>query len=108
MLTTKLHALKLSYAPLINCKVSWIHSLVTRVKRVSSVNLLPEHINEIKKFAFSNGFPKSILTLIVKSASSKSINDNHTDGDNDTIKSYPSLLYFRKAGEMRLKSALER
>ena len=32
-----------------NYKISWIRSLVTRAKRICSVNLLTEEINEIKK-----------------------------------------------------------
>ena len=59
-----------------NSKISWILSLATRAKRVCSVNLLPEEINEIKKFACWNGFPKSISTSIIKLALHKSINDN--------------------------------
>ena len=66
-------------------KTSWIRSLVTRAKRVCSVNLLPEEINEIKKFASWNGFLKSISTSIIKRALNKSINEYHTDDDNDII-----------------------
>ena len=50
-----------------------------------SVNLLPEEINKIKKFASCNGFPKSISTSIIRHALNKSINDNYTDDDNDII-----------------------
>ena len=32
-----------------NYKISWIRSLVTRAKRICSVNLIPEKINEIKR-----------------------------------------------------------
>ena len=51
-----------------NYKTSWICSLVTRDKRICSVNLLPEEISEIKKLAFWNGFPKFISTSIIKRA----------------------------------------
>ena len=50
-----------------------------------------------KKFASWNGFPKSISTSINKHALNKSINP--TDDDND-IKFYLKLPYFRRAGEM--------
>ena len=86
-----------------NYKISWIRSLVTRTKRICTVNLLPEEINEIKKFASWNGFPKSISTSIIKRALNKSINDNHTDDDNDIIKFYLNLPYFGRAGEMLVK-----
>ena len=45
-----------------NFRISWIHSLVTRAKRIFSVNLLPEEVNEIKKFASWNGF-RSLFRL---------------------------------------------
>ena len=91
-----------------NYKISWIRSLVTRAKRICSINLLPKEINEIKKFASCNGFPKSISNSIIKRALNKSINEYHTDDDNDIIKCYLNLLYFGRAGEILVKSALER
>ena len=54
-------------------------SLVTRAKCTCNVNLLPEEINEIKKFGSWNGFPKTISTSVITGALNKSINDNHTD-----------------------------
>ena len=66
-----------------NYKMSWIRSLATRAKPICSVNLLPQEINETKKFASWNGFPKSILTSIIKLVLIKSINDNHIDDDKD-------------------------
>ena len=51
-----------------NYKISCICSLVTRDKRICSVNLLPEEISEIKKLAFWNGFLKFISTSIIKRA----------------------------------------
>ena len=86
-----------------NCKISWICSLVTRAKRICSVNLLPEEINETKKFTSWSGFPKSILTLITKRALNEPINDNHADGDNDIIKFYLNLPYSGRAGEKLVK-----
>ena len=89
-----------------NYKISWIRSLVTRAKRICCVNLLPEEIIEIKKFASWNGFPKSISALIIKRASNKSINDNHTDDDDDIIKFYLNLPYLGRAGEMLVKKSI--
>ena len=76
-----------SFTPL-NYEMSWIRSLVRRAKRICSVNLLLEEINEVKKLASWNGFPKPISNSIIKRALNKSINDNHTDGDHDIIKFY--------------------
>ena len=89
-----------------NRKISWIHSLVTRAKRICSINLLPEEINEIKKFASWNGFPKSISTSIIKRALSKSIYDNHTGDNNDAIEFYLNLPCFEKAGEVLVKKCI--
>ena len=88
-----------------NYKISWIRCLVTRAKHICSVNFLPEEINEIKKFASWNGFPKSISTSTIKSALNKSINEYHTDADND-IKFYLNLPYFGRAGEMLVKKCI--
>ena len=59
----------------------------------------------MKKFASWNGFPKSVSTSIIKRALNKSINDSHTDADND-IKFYLSLLYFGRAGVMLVKKCI--
>ena len=87
-------------------KISWIHSFATRAKPICSVSLLPEEINEIKKFASWNGFPKSISTSIIKRALSKSINEYHTDDDNDIIKFYLNLPYFGRTGEILVKKCI--
>ena len=91
-----------------NYKTSQIRSLVTRVKRICSINLLPEETNEIKKFASGNGFQKSIWTSIIKRILNKSINNNHTDDDIDTLKFYLSISYFGRARGILVKRALER
>ena len=66
-------------------KINWIRSLVTGAKCICSVILLSEEVKKIKKFTSWNGFPKSILTLIIKRALKNSIIDNHTDDDNDIV-----------------------
>ena len=89
-----------------NYKISWVRILVTRAKRICSVNILPEEINEIKKFASWNSFPKSISTSIIKRALNKFINEYHTDDDKDIIKFYLNLPYFGRAGEMLVKNCI--
>ena len=74
-----------------NYKITWICSLFTRPNSICCVNLLPEEINVINKFGSWNGFPKSILTSIIKHAIKKSISDSRTDGDNDVMKFYMML-----------------
>ena len=49
-------------------KVSWIHSLVTRAKRIFSENYLDKEIQLIKNYAALNGYPKHIVNSIVKRA----------------------------------------
>ena len=68
--------------------------------------MLPEEINEIKKFASWNGFPKSILNSIIKCALNKSINDNHVDSGHDIIKFYLNLPYFGRGREMLVKKCI--
>ena len=51
------------------------------------------------------------MTSIIKRALNKSINDNHTDDDNDTIEfylnlPYLNLPYFGRAGEMLVKKCI--
>ena len=82
-----------------NYKISWIRSLVIRTKHICSVNILPEEINKIKKFASWIGFLKSISTLIIKCALNKFISEYHTDDDNDIIKFYLNLWHFGRAGK---------
>ena len=44
---------------------------------------------------------------MIKCALNWSINDHHTDDDNDIVKFYLNLSYFGRAGEMLVKTALE-
>ena len=87
-------------------KISWIRSLFTRAKCTCSISLLPEEINEIKKFATWNGFLKSISNSIIKYALNKSINEYYVDDDNDTIKFYLNLPYFGRAEEILVKKCI--
>ena len=89
-----------------NYKITWIRSFVTRAKLICNVDLLPEEINEIKKFVSWNGFPKSILNSTVKRALNKFIDDNHTDGDHDIIRFYLNLPYVGRVGEMLVKKCI--
>ena len=69
---------------------------------------MPEEKNETNKFASCNGFPKSVSSSIIKCAFNKSIIDNHTDDDNNTIKFYLTLPYFGRAGEILVKKCIIR
>ena len=57
-----------------------------KTRGICSENVLPIEINEIKKFPSWNSFPKSTSISIIKRALNKSIVDNHTDDDINTIK----------------------
>ena len=69
---------------------------------------MPEEKNETNKSASCNGFPKSVSSSIIKCALNKSIIDNHTDDDNNTIKFYLTLPYFGRAGEILVKKCIIR
>ena len=63
---------------------------------------------EIKTFASGNGFRKSIWTSIIKRTLNKSINNNHSDDDTDTLKFYLNISYFGRARGILVKSVLKR
>ena len=51
-------------------------------------------------------FSKSISTSVSKLEFNKSINDNHSDDDNDIMKCYLNLPNFGRAGEMLVKRCI--
>ena len=84
-----------------------MRSLVTRAKRICSKELLSEEINEIKKFAPWNGFPKAISTSIIKRALSKSCTESQSEENNETIKIYMNLPYLGNAGDLLVKKCIK-
>ena len=60
-----------SYTPW-KYEISWIRSLITWAKQICSADLLPAEIQNIKKFASWNRYPKSIRNAIIKQNLSKS------------------------------------
>ena len=56
----------------LNYKISWIESLITQAKQTCSADLLPAEIQNIKKFASWNGYPKPVTNAIIKRTFSKS------------------------------------
>ena len=49
-----------------NHKVAWIRSLTNRAKKLCSSSKLAKELNNIKKFAACNGFPKWIVKSVIR------------------------------------------
>ena len=82
-----------------NYKTSWTRSLVTQAKQVCSANLLPAEIQNIKKFASRNGYPKSIWNAIIKRTLSNSSRQEQLYNYVDMTKLYLNLPNMGNAGE---------
>ena len=96
-----------SYSPW-SYKVSWIRSLVTRAKQICGADLLSAEIENIKKFASWNGYPKSIRNAIIKRTSSKSSRQDQLYNYDDMIKLCINLTYMGNAGEQLVRSCIKK
>ena len=66
-------------------RTSWIRSLVTRASRISSTNKLLFEINNIKRFASWNDFPKSVANSIInKTLNTPSVTADSNDANETT------------------------
>ena len=64
---------------------SWIRSLVTRASRICSTNKLLFEINNIKRFASWNDFPKSVANSIInKTLNTPSVTADSNDANETT------------------------
>ena len=67
------------------CRTSWIRSLVTRASRICSTNKLLFEINNIKRFASWNDFPKSVANSIInKTLNTPSVTADNNDANETT------------------------
>ena len=90
-----------------NHKVAWIRSLIFRAKKLCTPNKLKAEINNIKKFAAFNGFPRWIVNKIVK----QSGGNRHQPSDEEDVSKivYMFLPFTGKEAEgvvMRCKKRL--
>ena len=92
-----------------NHKVAWIRSLIFRAKKLCSPNKLKAEINNIKKFASFNGFPRWITNKIVRQSDA---NHHQRNDEEDVISTiYMFLPFIGKEAEgvvMRCKKRLFR
>ena len=66
-------------------RTSWIRSLVTRASRICSTNKLLFEINNIKRFASWNDFPKSVANSIInKTLNTPSVTADSNDANETT------------------------
>ena len=85
-----------------NHKIAWIRSLVTRAKRLCSPHKVKLEIENIKRFASYNGFPKWIVNNTIKRCLHPQKTNNIQDDDTYTIL-YMFLPYIGKESEYIVK-----
>ena len=92
-----------------NHKVAWIRSLITRAKRLCSPGKLKCEIDNIKRFAAYNGFPKWIVKSTIQKCNQPKTNQNEDDDEVPSISM--SVPYIGKESEQvirRMKKRLAR
>ena len=84
-----------------NHKIAWIKSLITRAKKLCSPNKFKSEMENIKRFASYNGFPKWIVNNTIKRCLN-SLGNNKEEDDTYT-KLYMFLPYIGKESEYIVK-----
>jgi len=88
-----------------NFRVSWMRSLVYRTKKLCDRANFKEGIEDIKKFAAWNGFPRYIRTkLIDKFITTSDLQRTEKEDDPDEIPVYLNLPYIGSTGDHLVKS----
>ena len=86
-------------------RISWIRSLVYRTKRLCDREHLKEGIQNIKKFASWNGFPRSVSNRLISRFVNSSPNQNtNSEEDTDAIVLWFNVPYIGSTGEHLIKS----
>jgi hypothetical protein len=82
-----------------NHKVAWIRSLCSRAKKLCTPNKLTAELDNIKRFASYNGFPRWIVNKIMKQVSTNRPTNN--DEEEEEVKNtiYMFLPYAGKEAE---------
>ena len=84
-----------------NHKIAWIRSLVNRAKKLCSPNKLSNEIMNIKRFASYNGFPKWIVSNVIKRCFNTRKEKKNTDDTGNTL--FMFLPYTGKEAEYIVK-----
>ena len=95
-----------SYTPW-KWKTAWIRSLISRANKLCDAKYLPHEIKCIKNFAAWNGFPKRVVSSIIKCVQSKPENALNPVVD-DRPKVFINLNYTGNQGENLLKACLRK
>ena len=90
-----------------NHKIAWIRSLTSRAKKLCCPSKLSNELNNIKKFAAFNGFPKWIVKNVIRQSLGNKRN-NDIDSDEEIEKLYMSLPYNGKEAECIVKRCKKR
>ena len=90
-----------------NHKVAWIRSLVNRAKKLCSPSKLSIELNNIKRFAAYNGFPKwTVKSVIRQSLGNRKNNESESNEEIDTL--FMFLPYNGKEAECIAKRCKKR
>ena len=88
-----------------NFRVSWIRSLIYRTKKFCDRANFKEGIEDIKKFASWNRFPRNVRTkLIDKFIRASDTQQTEREDDPDEIPVYLNLPYIGSTGDHLVKS----
>ena len=88
-------------------QISWIHSLVTRAKRICSKNYLDKEIQLIKNYSASNGYTKHIVHSIVKRAL-RDKESTKEESTTDTVKIFIDLKFSGITGDRIVKNCIKK
>ena len=80
-----------------NNKIAWIRSLTSRAIRLCSANKLKDELANIKRFASYNGFPRWIVSKLIRESTNP--RPRTLEDDEDTHSIYMFLPYAGKEAE---------
>ena len=86
-----------------NHKTAWIRSLINRATRICSPNRLNVELQNIRKFASYNGYPKYVVNSIFKKSTEKDDNRENNEEDKEMANLYLRLPYQGMSGEHLIK-----
>ena len=88
-------------------RTAWLRSLLSRVYKICSPSNLKQELNFIKRIASWNGFPKQVISALIKRYRQHRDTNNDTDETTDNNQTAPTLWfempYIGQKGEQLLR-----
>ena len=88
-------------------RTAWLRSLLSRVYKICSPSNLKQELNFIKRIASWNGFPKQVVSALIKRFRQHHDTNNDTDETTDNNQTAPTLWfempYIGQKGEQLLR-----